>query len=180
MKSKKNLLIFLSLAVLAVSVALAIKFPDKLNIKSLNNTDLKQNANPATEGATSEQNLNEEVQQGDYPIPENIPQGVSIATFKAKTGTQTTASAMKVVESDKLAIALETSLNDPPLGKLYIAWISNDSTNYKLGEVKKTGDKYIISTTLSKDYANYNNILISLENAQGAEKPGEIILQGSF
>lgn len=180
MMPKKNLLIFLSLAALASAVAFAIMFPNKINFKSLNNVDLKQNANPATEGATSKQNLNEGVQQGDYPIPENIPQGVSVASFKAKAGTQTTASAMRVVEGDKLAIAIETTLKEPDSGKVYVAWISKDSTNYKLGEVKKAGDKYIISTTLSKDYSTYNNILISLENSLDAEKPGEIILQGSF
>lgn len=98
-------------------------------------------------------------------IPQNLPAGVNVFNLKAVDEKSAQATALIVKNDGEFVVDVETTLSDPPGGVVYSAWLVkkvSDETLF-LGKLKKSGDKYILSSTQSGDIASFKLLIITQE-----------------
>lgn len=75
---------------------------------------------------------------------------------------------------------LTAKLPDNDGGQAYFGWLSDGKATVKTGELKTSGGGRALTFTSDNNYLGYSRVMISREENEEADKPGEIILEGEF
>jgi hypothetical protein len=114
-----------------------------------------------------------------------LPEDAEKIQLKDKAGKDKVAIATRKYMDNTFSMTLLADLPTPEDGKYYQGWIvrgdegENNYSIFSLGRLNVAKGGFVVDFSSSKDYTNYNKVVVSLESTPDSQIE-EIVLEGSF
>lgn len=109
-----------------------------------------------------------------------IPESGQKTELRDVSGGNASAIAVRDFQNNKFTLSILADLPEPPSGEVYEAWLEEgEQTPVLLGRLQVAKGGYLIDYQSSKDYTNFNKLVLTMEKVLD-QKIETRILEGSF
>ena len=114
-----------------------------------------------------------------------VPDDADKAQLKDVVGGTSSGIAVRLMQNEKYSFTILADLPDPKVGETYQAWLTKGQEGQEgyglksLGSLQIAKGGYLIELSYLDDFADYKNVVVTLET-KADSSPEKHILEGSF